>query len=415
MPDSASHNPRPRTPGMSTMRPPPGSSITSRLTVVCRPLPSPSRTAAVSWTSSPSSRFTRLDFPTPLHELAHRLGRRGVGRRHHDGLHVGADQRAHLVAHGPNLGVVLRQVGLGEHDGHCGARLIGEHELALKTTAVHLREGLGNDDAIEVGGEHLGDRALGGILAHEGAAARKDSLDDAHVMVVGHGDLHAIADNGPNLLALDQRRRVLAAQRLAVREAHQRESPVELHHLPHAPGLESASRGRTRVARALPRRTGDIGRHSDIRGGDGGDVDGNTGSDIGGSARALPRRTGDSGHRLRGSRGRTRGIGLRGTRGSARGGIGLRGICDSPSSGIRGSARSSALGGTHGSARSSALDGIRSGTRRSARNRRGHRNLDGTRRLLGHRGLGVSRLRTTHDGALDLPARSGMLEVGCFT
>ena len=293
------------------------------------------------------------------------------------------DQRTHLVAHGPNLGVVLRQVGLGEHDGHCGTRLIGEHELALKTTAVHLREGLGNDDAIEVGGEHLGDRALGRILAHEGAAARKDSLDDAHVMVVGRGDLHAIADNGPNLLALDQRRRVLAAQRLAVGEAHQRESPVELHHLPHAPGLESASRGRTRVARALPRRTGSSAR------------------------------------RLHGTRDNARGIGLRGTRGSARGGIGLRGICGSPSSGIRGSARSSALDGIHGSARSSALGGIHSGacsgTRHSARNRRGHRNLDGARRLLGHRNLGVNRLRATHDGALDLPARSGMLEVGCFT
>ena len=65
MPASASHSPRPRTPGMSTTYPPPGMATISRLTVVWRPLPSPSRTVPVSCTSSPTSMLTRLDFPTP--------------------------------------------------------------------------------------------------------------------------------------------------------------------------------------------------------------------------------------------------------------------------------------------------------------------------------------------------------------
>ena len=65
MPSSASHSPKPRTPGMSTMRPAPGTSTISRLTVVWRPLPSPSRTAPTLKTSAPTSMFTRLDFPTP--------------------------------------------------------------------------------------------------------------------------------------------------------------------------------------------------------------------------------------------------------------------------------------------------------------------------------------------------------------
>ena len=54
------------TAGMSMMKPPPGMATISRLTVVCRPLPSRSRTGVVSCNSCPTSMLIRLDFPTPL-------------------------------------------------------------------------------------------------------------------------------------------------------------------------------------------------------------------------------------------------------------------------------------------------------------------------------------------------------------
>ena len=46
------------------MTPPPGSSMSSRWVVVCRPLPS-DRMSPVAARSSPASAFTMVDLPTP--------------------------------------------------------------------------------------------------------------------------------------------------------------------------------------------------------------------------------------------------------------------------------------------------------------------------------------------------------------
>ena len=65
MPSSASHSASPRMPGVSMMTPPPGTITISRATVVWRPLSSRLRTSAVACPSLPTSRLTRVDFPTP--------------------------------------------------------------------------------------------------------------------------------------------------------------------------------------------------------------------------------------------------------------------------------------------------------------------------------------------------------------
>ena len=53
-----------RSPGVSTTRPPPGSSTSSRCAVVCRPLPS-ARSARVNMTASPTRALVRVDLPAP--------------------------------------------------------------------------------------------------------------------------------------------------------------------------------------------------------------------------------------------------------------------------------------------------------------------------------------------------------------
>ena len=65
MPAPASQRPSSRVPGVSMISPPPGSSISSRRVVVCRPLPS-ARTSPVASASLPDSRFTSVDLPVPL-------------------------------------------------------------------------------------------------------------------------------------------------------------------------------------------------------------------------------------------------------------------------------------------------------------------------------------------------------------
>ncbi len=56
----------PRNPGVSMSTPPPGSGTSSRLTVVCRPLPCCwALTAPVRSTSAPSSALPRVDLPAP--------------------------------------------------------------------------------------------------------------------------------------------------------------------------------------------------------------------------------------------------------------------------------------------------------------------------------------------------------------
>src|SRR3954471_6346533 len=110
-------------PGVSTSRPPPGSTCSSRAVVACRPRPSPSRTSRVPATVRPASALARLDLPTPEGPTmaAVRPGpttaRTGVASRAGDRA-----DREHLDAEGvlsdlrDGGGDVVAQVGLGQDD-----------------------------------------------------------------------------------------------------------------------------------------------------------------------------------------------------------------------------------------------------------------------------------------------------------
>ncbi len=65
MPSWASIMTTARMPGVSSRTPPPGSGTSSRVTVVWRPLPSPTRTSRVACRCSPSRALMSVDLPTP--------------------------------------------------------------------------------------------------------------------------------------------------------------------------------------------------------------------------------------------------------------------------------------------------------------------------------------------------------------
>ena len=141
--------------------------------------------------------FTRLDFPTPLLPISTAVVPSGMSRRTcctlsgsaadtTKRLHVGAGQPLDPLAHLTYLLVAFGEVGLGQHHGHIGAGLVGQHQLAFQPAHVHVGQGLGHDHPVEVRRQHLGDGPLGGVLAHEGAGARADGLDDALVVAKRH-------------------------------------------------------------------------------------------------------------------------------------------------------------------------------------------------------------------------------------
>ena len=165
------------------------------------------------------------------HEGAHGLHAFGVAVRHHQRAHVGARQRTDALGHLLHLRLALGQVGLREHHRDGGAGLVGQHQLALQAAQVHLGQRLGQDDAVEVRRQHLGDGALGGVLAHERALARADGLDDALVVALGRVHLDEIADDGAHLLPFDQGRCVFAAHKAPVLASHERIPAVQFHNL----------------------------------------------------------------------------------------------------------------------------------------------------------------------------------------
>ena len=89
-----------------------------------------------------------------------------------------------------------------------------------------------HDNAIEVGGKHLGNGALGGVFPHELAGAGKHLYDERLVVALGKQNAHPVADHRANALALNERRRMLAAKLSPVLKAHQREPAVELDDAP---------------------------------------------------------------------------------------------------------------------------------------------------------------------------------------
>ena len=71
-----------------------------------------------------------------------------------------------------------------------------QHQLALEALQIDVGERLGDQHAIEIRGEHLGERPLGGVFADEFAGTRLYVLDDALVMALGNGDVDEIPDDG---------------------------------------------------------------------------------------------------------------------------------------------------------------------------------------------------------------------------
>ena len=184
------------------------------------------------------ARFTHATSPDkhsrrPLgHERAHSLDAFGHRLRHDERLHVRADKRQDALADALDLVLALGEIGFGEHDGHGGTRFMGEHQLALQPAHIHFRRRLRHDNAIEVGGKHLGNGALGGVFPYELAGAGKHLYDERLVVALGKRDAHPVADHRADALALHERRRVLAAKLSPVLKTHQGEPAVELDDAP---------------------------------------------------------------------------------------------------------------------------------------------------------------------------------------
>ena len=184
------------------------------------------------------ARFTHAASPDkhsrrPLgHKRAHGLDAFGHRLRHNERLHVRANKRQDTLADARDLVLAFGEIGFGEHDGHGGTRFVGEHQLAFQPAHIHFRRRLRHDNAIEVGGKHLGNGALGGIFPHELAGAGKHLDNERLVVALGKRDAHPIADHRADALALHERRRVLAAKLPPVLKTHQGEPTVELDDAP---------------------------------------------------------------------------------------------------------------------------------------------------------------------------------------
>jgi hypothetical protein len=204
-------------------------------------LPSVARTALVSCTSLPASRFTRLDLPTPDRPMStatapggnegpQALDAFGAALRHHHDVDARRRHGPHMVAHGIDLIGAFGQVGLGERHHHMSPRALRKHELAFQAPLVELVHGVRHDYRIEVHRKHLSHRALGRIASHKLARARLDFGDLRDVGIFGHFHLHAIAHLGAHIGPLHQGHRMLAAKPSTVGGFHQGKSAVDLHH-----------------------------------------------------------------------------------------------------------------------------------------------------------------------------------------
>ena len=178
-------------PGVSTSRPPPGSTCSSRAVVVCRPRPS-SRISRVAASVSPARALARLDFPTPDGPTIAAVrpgaeqradGVESVAGHRADGQHLDAERvLGHLLDGGRD---VVAQVGLREDDDRRRPAAPGDGEVALHPPQPRLPdERVDDEDDVEVRRDDLGARRAPGHRADEGAPAGQDR--DGQLAAQGH-------------------------------------------------------------------------------------------------------------------------------------------------------------------------------------------------------------------------------------
>ena len=171
---------------MSIRYAPPGSVSSSRVTVVWRPRPSDSRTSAGGLALLAEQRVDQRRLAG-----ARRAEQdRGAARRQElsEGVHAlagdGADRQrvgdAHPARELRRLQVALLvEVGLGEDERRrhaAGGRQRGE---ALQPPRLRVRQRLGDEREVDVGGQHLAARDLAGRAPDDRAASRLDGGDRA--------------------------------------------------------------------------------------------------------------------------------------------------------------------------------------------------------------------------------------------
>ena len=179
-----SHSCSSRSPGVSITTPPPGSTISSRCVVVCRP-------------SSSSTRVSFVGHQLVADEPVHERGLADAARAEQHGRLPGS-MRARSASHaapvecaddvdgdadrdgfdlGDHLRRVLEAVGLRQHDLRRRAALPDRDEIPLDPARVEIRAERADDERdVDVGGERLRAASAGGV-ADDRAAARQHRPD----------------------------------------------------------------------------------------------------------------------------------------------------------------------------------------------------------------------------------------------
>ena len=190
-----------RRPGVSMTIPPPGSRISSRWLVVCRPSSSSARVSPVAIRSLPAKRLTSVDLPTPLEPSSTAVTPGAIRARSssHPSPGLRADDvHGHAGRHRLDLGdvggAIVDAVGLRQHDLRARAALPDRDEVALDPARLELGAERGDDEGdVDVRDERLHARRPAGRVAHDRAAPRQHRVDDA----VGEPDPVADRDVRP--------------------------------------------------------------------------------------------------------------------------------------------------------------------------------------------------------------------------
>ena len=193
-----------RMPGVSMMTPPAARMTSCRCTLVCRPRESHGRTSPVGNRSSPTSRLTMDDFPTPdgpssatvwpspryaLHLIHAEPGLRTEGHDRHVAGDVFRflDTRVHVVC----------QVGLVQDDHRSCAAAPGRSEIALNPSRLELRgDREHHKHGVDVRSQNLFDSETAGDLARETGPAGQDFADLRPIARRVEPQTHPVADDG---------------------------------------------------------------------------------------------------------------------------------------------------------------------------------------------------------------------------
>ena len=187
-------------PGVSISAPPPGSGMSSRCVVVCRPRLSDSRTSAVRRRSSPSRQFTSDDLPTPddpssaTVRPSARNGRSGpipsaTPRVHRHHRRRAGDCRGFRQSRGH----VGAQVALVQHHHRVGAAFHAQGQVALQPAKVEIAvQSADQEHQVDVGGDRLLVFPPPGRAPREQRAPRQHSFDD-RLFRIDHARGHPIA------------------------------------------------------------------------------------------------------------------------------------------------------------------------------------------------------------------------------